>query len=145
MPAAMSDQPVPGATLIEFRKFKDYRGNLTPIEGGLHVPFEIKRVFYVYDIPGGEARGAHAHRELHQVLICLSGGLDVHLDDGRGTRTVHLNRPWIGLHIPPMTWASEGNFDTGTVYLVLASAPYDEKDYLRDHDEFLRLARGGAR
>lgn len=131
----------PGHRLLEFKKIKDARGNLTPIHGLTDIPFQIKRVFYIYDIPGGENRGAHAHRQLHQVLICLSGSLDVYLDDGKTKTTVHLNRPWIGLHVPPMTWASEGNFDTGTVYLVLASATYDEKDYLRDYNEFVQLAR----
>ena len=125
--------------LIELPKVSDTRGNLTFIEGDRHVPFDIKRVFYVYDIPSGQARGAHAHRRLHQFLVCLSGGLDVMLDDGRKKRTVHLNRPWLGLHVPPMIWASEGDFDPGTVYVVLASALYDAADYVRDYEEFSRL------
>lgn len=123
--------------LLHFPKITDHRGNLTFLEGSRHVPFEVRRVFYVYDIPSGESRGAHAHRELEQVIICLSGSLDVHLHDGREQRTVHLNRPWHGLYIPPMVWAAEGNFDPGCVYMVLASAPYDEADYYRDFDEFL--------
>jgi hypothetical protein len=128
--------------VIEFPKIADHRGNLTFIEESRHVPFDVKRVFYVYDIPSGESRGAHAHKTLHQVLICLSGGLEVHLDDGVNRQTVHLNRPWLGLYIPPMTWASEGDFDSGTVYLVLTSDFYNEADYVRDYDEF--LARAGA-
>lgn len=128
--------------IIELPKIPDHRGNLTFIEGEKHIPFPIKRVFYVYDVPGGASRGAHAHRELEQFLICVSGALDVYLDDGYEKRTVHLNRANEGLYIPPMIWASEGNFDTGTVYLVLASRPYDESDYYRDYDQFLAAVRG---
>ena len=130
--------------VTELPKIADHRGNLTFAEGGSHVPFEIRRAFWVYDIPSGAERGAHAHRQLHQFLLCLSGGLDVHLDDGHMERTVHLNRPWLGLHIPPMIWASEGDFDPNTVYVVLASAVYDPADYIRDRDEFLALARSPA-
>jgi hypothetical protein len=129
--------------VIEFPKITDHRGNLTFIEEGRHVPFDVKRVFYIYDIPSGEDRGAHAHKTLHQVLICLSGGLEVHLDDGVARQMVHLNRPWLGLYIPPMVWASEGNFDSGTVYLVLTSDYYNEADYVRDYDEFLAAAQAG--
>ncbi len=128
--------------LIELPKVADHRGNLTFIEQQKHVPFEVRRVFYVYDIPSGQDRGAHAHRALHQFVVCLSGSLDVRLDDGRERRTVHLNRPWLGLHVPPMIWASEGNFDPGTVYLILASDYYDPDDYYRDYEVFLRAARG---
>jgi hypothetical protein len=135
---------VSDCALLTFPKVSDHRGNLTFMEGGRHIPFEVRRVFHVYDIPSGEHRGAHAHRALHQVLVCLAGGLDVHLDDGVETRVVHLNRPWLGLHIPPMIWASEGNFDPGTVYMVLASAYYDESDYVRDYEEFTRAVRSGG-
>lgn len=123
--------------LIELPKISDTRGNLTFLEGERHIPFAIKRVFYIYDIPSGQARGAHAHHRLHQFLVCLSGGLDVTLDDGKNKRTVHLNRPWRGLHVPPMIWAAEGDFDPGTVYAVMASDVYDPADYIRDYDEFL--------
>jgi len=125
-------------------KITDHRGNLTVVEGGRDVPFEIRRVFYVYDAPCATDRGAHAHWTLQQFIICLSGGLDVRLDDGFVRRTVHLNRPWQGLYIPPMTWASEGNFDTGTVYLVLASEHYNEADYIRDYETFLAAVRAKA-
>jgi dTDP-4-dehydrorhamnose 3,5-epimerase-like enzyme len=125
--------------LIELPKIRDQRGNLTFLEGNSHIPFDIKRVFYIYDIPSGEDRGAHAHHDLHQFIICLSGGLNVYLDDGREKRTVHLNRPWIGLHVPPMFWASEGDFDPNTVYLVMASDIYRAESYIRDYEEFLRL------
>src|ERR1041384_4480627 len=131
---------VKDCNIIELPKVADYRGNLTFIEENRHVPFDVKRVFYVYDIPSGQSRGAHAHRTLHQFLVCLSGGLDVMLDDGMEKRKVHVNRPWLGLHVPPMIWASEGDFDPGTVYVVLASALYDAADYIRDYVEFLALA-----
>jgi dTDP-4-dehydrorhamnose 3,5-epimerase-like enzyme len=118
-------------------KVVDPRGALTFIESGKHIPFDIKRIFYLYDVPTEESRGAHAHKELHQFLICLSGSFDVAIDDGRAQSRVHLNRPWKGLHVPPMIWAAEVNFDPGTVCLVLASDVYRESDYIRDYDTFL--------
>lgn len=122
---------------IELPKKTDPRGNLTYLQEGVGVPFPIKRVFYLYDVPTGENRGAHAHQKLHQFLICLSGSFDVALDDGTEKAVVHLNRPWIGLHVPPMIWAAEINFDPGTVCLVLASEQYDEREYIRDYDKFI--------
>lgn len=124
--------------IIELPKIPDIRGNLTFIEGTRHVPFEIKRVFYLYDVPTAADRGAHAHKTLHQFLICLSGSFDVRLDDGVHNKIVHLNRPWQGLHIPPMIWASEVNFDPGSICLVLASQVYDESDYYRDYECFIK-------
>lgn len=123
--------------IIELPKISDPRGNLTFIEGNFHVPFEIRRVFYLYDIPTGSDRGAHAHKKLHQFLVCLSGSFDVSLDDGRRKKIVHLNRPWQGLHVPPMIWASEINFDPGSICMALASMEYDENDYYRDYNEYL--------
>lgn len=128
--------------IVSLPRIDDPRGKLTFLEGGTHVPFDIRRVFYLYDVPTGESRGAHAHRQLHQFLICLSGGFDLALDDGRNKSTVHLKHPWQGLHVPPMIWASEVNFEPGSVCLVLASASYDEADYIRDYPEFLRMAQG---
>jgi dTDP-4-dehydrorhamnose 3,5-epimerase-like enzyme len=128
--------------LIEIPKISDPRGNLTFVEQNNHVPFEIKRIFYVYDIPTAESRGAHAHKENEQFMICLSGSLDVCLDDGFEKKTIHLNRPWQGLYIPPMIWASENNFDPGTLYIVLASELYDADDYHRDYEKYLQEARG---
>lgn len=128
--------------VLEFPKITDPRGNLTFLEGTRQIPFEIRRVFYIYDIPSGDHRGAHAHKTLEQVLVCLSGSLDVFLDDAHRTQTIHLNRPWLGLYIPPMIWASEGNFDPGTVYMVLTSDFYDEADYHRDYEMFCRAVRG---
>lgn len=127
--------------IINLPKINDPRGNLTFLEGENHISFEIKRVFYLYDIPTGEDRGAHAHKELHQFLICLSGSFDVYLDDGCNKKIIHLNRPWQGLHIPPMIWAAEVNFDPGSVCLVMASARYDESDYIRNYTQFAALAK----
>lgn len=123
--------------IVELPKIVDARGNLTFIEGNNHIPFDVKRVFYLYDVPTAADRGAHAHKELHQFLVCLSGSFDVSIDDGSTKDIVHLNRPWKGLHIPPMIWASEINFDPGSICLVLASALYDENDYYRDYSLFL--------
>lgn len=123
--------------IIELPKITDPRGNLTFIESMRHIPFEMKRIFYLYDVPTGEDRGAHAHKALHQFLICLSGSFDVSLADGYASKVVHLNRPWKGLHIPPMIWASEINFDPGSVCLVIASDFYDEADYIRNYDQFM--------
>ena len=128
-------------TIIELPRINDPRGNLTFIEEEQHIPFAIKRVFYLYDVPTEAGRGAHAHKTLHQFLVCLSGSFDVELDDGHNQTTVHLNRPWKGLHIPPLIWAAEVNFDPGSLCLVLASDSYDEDDYYRDYAEFLRDVR----
>lgn len=125
--------------LLTLPRKTDPRGNLTFIEGGRQVPFDIKRVFYLYDVPTAEGRGAHAHRALTQMLICLAGSFDVEVDDAARHSTIHLNRPWTGLVVPPMIWAAEVNFDPGSVCLVLASALYDEADYIRDRQEFLKL------
>ena len=125
--------------MLDLPKVADPRGNLTFIEGEGHIPFQIKRIFYLYDIPTAESRGAHAHKRLEQVVICLAGSFDVHLDDARNKRLVHLNRPWQGLYIPPMIWAAEINFDPGSVCLVLASALYDAADYYRDYDGYVKI------
>ena len=125
--------------VLDLPRINDPRGNLTFLEGGRHVPFDVRRVFYIYDVPTEESRGAHAHRTLQQFLICLSGSFDVAIDDGVNKGRIHLNRPWKGLLIPPMIWAAEVNFDAGSVCLVLASDVYREADYIRDYAEFLRL------
>ena len=108
-------------SIIELPKFEDAAGNLTPVYSNVHVPFDIKRVFYSYDIPGGEARGAHAHKSCHQLLVAASGSYEVVLDDGINKRTILLNRPFYGLHIPPGIWAAEQGFSSGSICLVLAS------------------------
>ncbi len=135
---------VNSAKIVELPKINDARGNLTFLEAMRHVPFEIKRIFYLFDVPTGESRGAHAHRELHQFLICLSGSFDVVLNDGIRRRVVHLNRPWIGLHIPPMLWASEENFDPGSVCLVITSDYFSENDYIRNFGDFLEAVKNGS-
>ncbi len=122
--------------LITLSKIHDRKGNLTSIENTVEIPFDVKRVFYLYDIPGGESRGAHAHKECHQFLVAASGAYEVLLNDGKTQRTVFLNRPNVGLHIPPGIWASEINFSSGAICLVLASHTYNEEDYIRDYNEF---------
>jgi len=129
--------------IIELPQIHDPRGNLTFIENSKHIPFDIKRVFYIYDIPTGAKRGAHAHKTLHEFIICLSGSFDVDLDDGIQKKIIHLNRPWLGIHIPPMIWAAEINFDPNSVCLCLTSDFYDADDYIRDYDLFLNLVKGG--
>lgn len=128
-------------SVIELPKNHDPEGNLTPVYSKVHVPFDIKRVFYLYDIPGGESRGAHAHKKCHQFLVAASGAFEVVLDDGINKRTVTLNRPFFGLHVPPGIWASEQGFSSGSVCLVLASEKYDESDYIRDYEEFLKYRK----
>jgi len=125
-------------SLCELNKMHDPEGNLTFIYENKHVPFPINRVFYSYDIPGGESRGAHAHKECHQFLIAASGSFEVVLDDGVNKRTVLLNRPFWGLHIPPGIWASEQGFSSGSICLVLASHGYFEEDYIRDYSDYLK-------
>lgn len=125
--------------LLELTKFHFPEGNLTYVYENIHVPFPVNRVFYTYDIPGGESRGAHAHRRCHQLIVAASGSFEVVLDDGKNKRTVMLNRPYWGLHVPPGIWASEQEFSSGSICLVLASEGYEEDDYIRDYEEFLRI------
>jgi hypothetical protein len=124
--------------IIDLPKIADPRGNLTFIEGGRHVPFEIKRVYYLYDVPGGAERGGHAHRALHQLIIAMSGSFDVILKDGTQQQRFHLNRSYSGLLICPMIWREIDNFSSGSVCMVLASNFYAESDYYRNYNEFLK-------
>lgn len=133
--------PLDQCRLIELPRVPDARGNLTFVESGRHIPFDIRRVYYLYDVPGGATRAGHAHRALQQVLIAMSGSFDVHLDDGAGRRTFHLNRSYFGLYIPPMVWREIDNFSSGAVCMALASDFYDESDYYREHASFLRDAK----
>jgi dTDP-4-dehydrorhamnose 3,5-epimerase-like enzyme len=126
------------ASVITLPKISDKRGNLSVIEENKHIPFDIQRVFYLYDIATGESRGGHAHRDCHQFLIALNGSFDVLVDDGKTKKTITLNEPHKGLHIPPMIWAEELNFSQGAICLVLASLPYDESDYMRSYPAFLQ-------
>ena len=142
MPETPPTVDVPEVRVIEFPIMPDQRGNLTFIEGERHVPFAIQRVFYLYDVPGGETRAGHALHRTQQVLIAMSGSFDVVLDDGKARDTVTLNRSYFGLYIPQMTWRELENFSSGAVCLVLASLPYDEGDYFREYDEFAAAPRG---
>ena len=127
--------------LIELPKIADPRGNLTYIEGGRHVPFQIQRVYYLYDTPGGAERGGHAHKGLHQLIVAMSGSYDVVLDDGNQRKRIHLNRSYYGLYVCPMIWRELDNFSSCAVCLVLASNLYDESDYYRDYQEFLKALK----
>jgi len=133
----MKNKNVYGCEVVELPKIENRAGNITALENNKNIPFSVKRVFYLYDIPGGKDRGAHAHKECHQFLVAVTGSFDVVLDDGNNRKTVNLNRSYYGLHIPPGIWASEKNFSSGAICLVLASHRYYETDYLRNYKEFL--------
>ena len=130
---------VSDCSLIQLPRETQEVGNVTGVVSGVDLPFRIARVFYIYDIPGGQDRGAHAHRWCHQVLVALSGSFDVELDDCVTRRCVTLNRPFIGLHIPPGIWAVEKRYSSGALCLALASHVYEEADYIRDHEEYRKL------
>jgi oxalate decarboxylase/phosphoglucose isomerase-like protein (cupin superfamily) len=123
--------------IVQLPKIADPRGNLTFIEGGNHIPFDISRVYYLYDVPGGAERRGHAHKGLHQLIIAMSGSFDVILDDGNAKKRVHLNRSYSGIYVCPMIWRELDNFSSGSVCMVLASNRYEESDYYRDYQEFL--------
>lgn len=127
-----------GCRIVDLPRITDPRGNLTFIEADRQVPFDIARVYYLYDVPGGESRGGHAHRELQQLIVAAAGSFDVVVDNGEETARFHLNRSYYGLLVPQLTWRELGNFSTGSVCLVLASQRYEEDDYFRDYDEFVR-------
>ena len=124
--------------ILELPKIQDPRGNLTFVESNSHVPFSIERVYYLYDVPGGSERGGHAHKDLHQFIIAMSGSFDVLLDDGQDKKRVHLSRSYNGLYVCPMIWRELDNFSSGSVCMVLASTKYDEADYYRDYPTFMR-------
>ena len=127
------------AAIIQFPRILDDRGNLTFVEAKQHVPFEIARAYWIYDVPGGESRGSHAYRKLQEVIIALSGSFEVFLDDGMAQKTVILSRAYYGLYIPNMIWRRMQHFSTNSVALVLASLPYKVGDYIRDYSEFKRM------
>jgi hypothetical protein len=127
---------------IELPIVHDPRGNLTFVEGSRHIPFDIRRVYYLYDVPGGAHRGGHAHRNLHQLIIAMSGSFDVILDDGNRNRRYHLNRSYYGLYVAPMMWREIDNFSSGSVCMVLASDYFDESDYYREYREFATAVTG---
>ena len=137
----MKKSTINDCTLIELSKINNWKGNLTSIENNSYIPFNLKRVFYLYDIPGGVDRGAHAHKKCHQLLIAVSGSFDVFLFDGKNKKIVSLNRPYVGLHIPPGIWAAEKSFSSGSTCLVLTSENYNEKDYIRKYENFLKYKK----
>ena len=128
-------------SVIELPRINNRSGNITPVTNNINIPFGVKRIFYIYDIPGGEDRGAHAHKECHQFLVATSGSFEIELDDGVNKRTVALNRPYFGLHIHPGIWAAEKDFSSGAVCLVLASQKYDELDYIREYSSYLEYIK----
>ena len=130
-------------SVIELPRIGSASGNITPVYANIHVPFDIARVYYLYDIPGGETRGGHAHHQLRQLIVAASGSFDVLLDDDSNKKVVQLNRPYFGLYLPKMIWRELLNFSSGGICLVLASEVYDETEYIRDYDMFKTLAREG--
>ena len=129
-------------SLIDLPRVNDPRGNLTFIEGGRHVPFELKRIFYLYDVPGGAMRAGHALKRCHQFIVATSGSFDVILDDGAERKRFQLNRSYYGLYVPPLVWREIDNFSSNSVCVVLASETYDESDYYRDYNDFLAAVKG---
>lgn len=127
--------------MIDLPKILDHRGNLTFIEANQHIPFDIKRVYYLYDVPGGAKRGGHAHKQLQQFIIAAMGSFDVVLDDGFENKRFHLNRSYYGLYVPTMIWRELDNFSSGSVCLSLVSEYYDEDDYIREYDEFKEICQ----
>lgn len=137
----MKKKSVYDCSIIELPRIHNRAGNITPITNKENIPFNIERVFYIYDIPGGEDRGAHAHKDCHQFLIAASGSFEIEMDDGVNKRTVTLNRPYYGLHVPSGIWAAEKGFSSGAICLVFASNKYDENDYIREYKDYLNYIK----
>jgi dTDP-4-dehydrorhamnose 3,5-epimerase-like enzyme len=129
--------------LIDLPRITDPRGNLSFIESARQIPFDIRRVYYIYDVPGGESRGGHAHRQLEQFIVAMSGSFEVMIDNGHERRTISLNRSYFGLYVPRMIWRELLNFSSGSACVVMASAYYDEGDYIRDYEQFVTTKRSG--
>ena len=140
----MNKSSISNCSIIEIPKIKNRAGNISPIHGEIDIPFKVRRVFYLYDIPGGENRGAHAHKKCHQFLIAASGSFNVLVDDGNNRKKISLNRPYNGLYIPPGIWAEELGFSSGSICLVLTSHKYDATDYIRNYNDYIRtkLSKG---
>ena len=130
--------PLEDCIIIELPKIHDPHGNLTFVESNNQIPFNIQRVYHVYDVPGGAERGGHAHKNLHQFIVAMSGSFDITLDDGKDKRKFHLARSYYGLYVCPMIWREIDNFSSGSVLMCLASEKYDESDYFRRYDDFMR-------
>lgn len=141
----MGTTAVYDCNIIRLHQIKNRSGNITSLTSDEELPFKIKRIFYLYDIPAGESRGAHAHKECHQFLVAASGSFEVLLNDGRTERIIQLTRPFYGLHIPPGIWASEINFSSGSICLVLTSHAYEPNDYIRDYNEFMGYIKTAIR
>lgn len=137
----MNSNSVYDCTIIELDKHHHEKGNITVVENSATIPFEVKRSYYLYDVPGGESRGGHAHRELSQLIVAASGSFSVTLDDGKVKRTFLLNRPYQGLYVVPGIWRTLDDFSSGSVCLVLASHGYDEADYIRDYNDFIKYKK----
>lgn len=137
----MNSSSVYDCTIIELDKHHHEKGNITVVENSATIPFEVKRSYYLYDVPGGESRGGHAHRELSQLIVAASGSFSVTLDDGKVKRTFLLNRPYQGLYVVPGIWRTLDDFSSGSVCLVLASHGYDEADYIRDYNDFIKYKK----
>lgn len=138
---SLKNNSVFDCAVIDVAKIHNEAGNITVVENGLNIPFDVKRIYYLYDVPGGEQRGGHAHYELEQFIIAASGSFDVVIDDGRNKKRVNLNRPNLALHIVPGLWRSLDNFSSGSICMVLASHEYDEGDYIRDYNHFIKSKR----
>ncbi|EHO40224.1 WxcM-like domain-containing protein [Caldithrix abyssi DSM 13497] len=132
-------------SILYLPKIENRAGNITPLENMKSVPFEIKRIYYLYDVPGGESRGGHAHKQLHQLIVAASGSFDVLIDDGHNKKVITLSRPYLGLHIIPGIWRELINFSSGSICLVLASEYYDENDYIRNYSDFIIYKKKGSK
>ena len=133
----MKESSIYNCNVFTLPKIHNRAGNITALNNSIDLPFNIQRVYYLYDIPGGELRGGHAHKELQQLIVAVSGSFDISLDDGLNKKTVTLNRPYYGLHVIPGIWRELSNFSSGAVCLVLASHKYNENDYIRDYSQFI--------
>jgi dTDP-4-dehydrorhamnose 3,5-epimerase-like enzyme len=141
----MLDSTIFNCNVLTLPKIHNRAGNITAVNNSVDIPFDVNRVYYLYDVPGGEDRGGHAHKELQQLIVAVSGSFDITVDDGRTKKTVSLNRPYYGLHVIPGIWRDLTNFSSGAICLVLASHKYDANDYIRDYEEFIRIKHENKR
>ena len=137
----MLNATVFNCNVLTLPKIHNRAGNITALNNSVDIPFDVNRVYYLYDVPGGEDRGGHAHKELQQLIVAVSGSFDITIDDGRNKKTISLNRPYYGLHIIPGIWRDLTNFSSGAICLVLASHKYDANDYIRSYEEFIKMKK----